>query len=161
MIKELTKENALDLVPIFMELENYYFGKDAASEPEIQDYLVNKVFSQNSGVSIVAFYHESTVIGFATFTVMYPAPKLSGQVFMKDLFVSSMVRGKGIGLKLMQHIAKIAIDNGCNRFDWTAESTNPRAGQFYQAIGASVVEDKEYYRLDDELINRFVESPVY
>ncbi|MCL9783246.1 GNAT family N-acetyltransferase [Vibrio sp. S4M6] len=158
MIKALTKENALDLVPLFMELEHYYFGKDAASEAEIRDYLSNKVFSQNSGVSVIAFYHGSNVVGFATFTIMYPAPKLSGQMFMKDLFVSSMVRGQGVGIKLMQHIARIAVASGCNRFDWTAESTNPNAGKFYQAIGASVVKEKQYYRLDNELLTRFLNT---
>ncbi len=52
---------------------------------------------------------------------MFPAPKLSGQMYMKDLFVSSSARGKGIGLQLMKHLATIALTHNCQRLDWTAE----------------------------------------
>lgn len=96
------------------------------------------------------------IVGFATITIMYPAPKLSGQLYMKDLFVSSHVRGEGIGFKLMKHITQIALDFDCNRFDWTAESTNPAAGQFYRSIGASLIKEKEYYRLEGDALSQFV-----
>jgi Acetyltransferase (GNAT) family. len=51
---------------------------------------------------IAAFDHDE-VLGFATYIIMFPAPKLSGQMYMKDLFVSSSARGKGIGLQLIKH----------------------------------------------------------
>ncbi|CAH0536848.1 hypothetical protein [Vibrio marisflavi] len=50
MIKELLKENALDLLPIFSELEEYYIGEDAAANEDIRDYLVERVFSRHSGI---------------------------------------------------------------------------------------------------------------
>lgn len=103
-------------------------------------------------------YNGNTVLGFATYTVMYPAPRLSGQMYMKDLFVSSKVRGQGAGVEIMKHLASIAINSGCQRLDWTAETTNPVAGRFYQSIGAKLVGEKEYYRFEGNDLSNFASS---
>lgn len=133
-IRTVDHESCLDLIPIFTELEQYYFKEQAATEKELAHYLKYKVFSEYSGVKVIAAYNNDTIMGFATYTVMFPAPKLSGQMYLKDLFVSSSARGKGVGLKLMKYLASLAINHGCHRLDWTAESTNPTAGRFYQSI---------------------------
>lgn len=154
----ISKDHCLKLLPIFVELEQYYFGDEAASENELASYLTQQVFSEHSGVKIVAAYDNDKIIGFASYTVMYPAPKLSGQMYMKDLFVSSSSRGRGVGLELMRHLASIALSNHCQRLDWTAESTNPSAGKFYQSIGASLIKEKEYYRFEGNALSLFATS---
>ncbi|MFH4497699.1 GNAT family N-acetyltransferase [Vibrio diabolicus] len=157
-IKQVRKNNCLDLLPIFNELERYYFGEKAASESELASYLKQQVFSEYSGVKVVAAYDGQRIIGFATYTMMFPAPRLSGQMYMKDLFVSSLTRGKGVGLELMRHLASIAVKNNCQRLDWTAESTNPIAGKFYQSIGASLIKEKDYYRFESNTLKIMAKS---
>ncbi|AQW57534.1 GNAT family N-acetyltransferase [Vibrio owensii] len=157
-IRTVDHESCLDLIPIFTELEQYYFKEQAATEKELAHYLKYKVFSEYSGVKVIAAYNNDTIMGFATYTVMFPAPKLSGQMYLKDLFVSSSARGKGVGLKLMKYLASLAINHGCHRLDWTAESTNPTAGRFYQSIGAERVNEKEYYRFSGDTLLEFSQA---
>ncbi|WP_411063482.1 GNAT family N-acetyltransferase [Vibrio rotiferianus] len=157
-IRAISKTNCLELVPIFVELEQYYFKEQAVSEHELTNYLKQKVFSEHSGVNIIAAYDNSIVLGFASYTTMYPGPKLSGQMYLKDLFVSSNARGRGVGIALMRHLASLAIEQGCQRLDWTAESNNPLAGQFYRSIGAELVSEKEYYRFADDALHAFAAS---
>ena len=157
-IRAINKTNCLDLVPIFVEFEQYYFNEQAASEKELTHYLKYKVFSEYSGVKVIAAYNDDTIMGFATYTVMFPAPKLSGQMYLKDLFVSSSARGKGVGLKLMKYLTSLAVNHGCHRLDWTAESTNPIAGRFYQSIGAERVTEKEYYRFSGDTLLEFSQA---
>ena len=38
---------------------------------------------------------DGPAVGFAAFAVVYPAPKLSEQMYMKDLFVAEAARGTG------------------------------------------------------------------
>lgn len=154
-IKTISKESCLDLVPIFVELDRYYFKEQAASENELTSYLKHQVFSEHSGVKIIAAYEQGVIVGFASYTIMFPAPRLSGQMYMKDLFVSSIARGKGVGIQLMKHLASLAVVSGCQRLDWTAESINPAAGQFYRSMGAALVEEKEYYRLASDALHEF------
>lgn len=157
-IRTVDHESCLDLIPIFTELEQYYFKEQAATEKELAHYLKYKVFSEYSGVKVIAAYNNDTIMGFATYTVMFPAPKLSGQMYLKDLFVSSSARGKGVGLKLMKYLASLAVNHGCHRLDWTAESTNPIAGRFYQSIGAERVTEKEYYRFSGDTLLKFSQA---
>lgn len=158
-IKQISATNCLDLLPIFVELEQYYFGDEAASEAELVEYLTQRVFSEYSGVKVVAIYDESAVLGFATYTIMYPAPRLSGQMYMKDLFVSAQARRRSVGVKIMKHLASIACRSGCQRLDWTAETTNPVAGQFYLSIGANLIKEKEYYRFEGQNLIDFASFP--
>ncbi|EEZ86985.1 conserved hypothetical protein [Vibrio harveyi 1DA3] len=157
-IRTVDHESCLDLIPIFTELEQYYFKEQAATEKELAHYLKYKVFSEYSGVKVIAAYNNDTIMGFATYTVMFPAPKLSGQMYLKDLFVSSSARGKGVGLKLMKYLASLTVNHGCHRLDWTAESTNPIAGRFYQSIGTERVTEKEYYRFFGDTLLKFSQA---
>ncbi|EGQ7904135.1 GNAT family N-acetyltransferase [Vibrio alginolyticus] len=157
-IRAIHKTNCLDLIPIFIELEHYYFKEKASSKHDLVHYLKSQVFSEHSGVNIIAVYDNDDVVGFASYTVMFPAPKLSGQMYLKDLFVSSKVRGKGVGLKLMKYLASLAIKCRCQRLDWTAESSNPTAGQFYRSIGATLIHEKEYYRFSGDALREFAKT---
>lgn len=144
-----------ELARVFVEMESYYFGSEAATYDEMFSYLTHKVFSVYSGVTVLGAWKNGTLVGFATFTLMFPAPKCSGQAYMKDLFTSAAVRGQGVGKSLMRFIAAFAIEHGCTRFDWTAETTNPKAAEFYLSLGASQLEEKQYFRLDHQCLVTF------
>ncbi|MDO6706891.1 GNAT family N-acetyltransferase [Photobacterium sp. 1_MG-2023] len=154
-IEPVTRAERARLVDIFLELEAYYFADQAASQSEIEAYLTDSLFAEHSGVRVVAAYTGGVIVGFATYSILYPSPKLSGQMFMKDLFVAASARGQKVGQALMRYLAKDAFTKGCRRLDWTAERTNPGAGRFYQSIGASQVAEKEYYRFSDEALAAF------
>lgn len=159
-IRMCNKGDSRELTKIFSEMEIYYFGSQQSSAEEISSYISNKVFSEFSGVSVLGSWIEGSLVGFATFTLMYPAPNCSGQLYMKDLFTSERARGKGVGTALMRFLARFAVGHGCNRFDWTAETTNPSATEFYLSVGASEVREKKYFRLEDEVLVKFSRAAI-
>jgi len=120
----------------------------------VKIYLTEKVFSTYSGVTVLGARLDGWFAGFATFTLMFPAPRCSGQAFMKDLFTLETARGKWVGTVLIKFIAEFALQQGCTRLDWTAEKSNPKAGEFYFSIGASLIEEKQYFRLESESLKR-------
>ncbi|MGP0820793.1 MULTISPECIES: GNAT family N-acetyltransferase [unclassified Serratia (in: enterobacteria)] len=144
-----------ELATLFVEMESYYFGEGSANYGEMRRYLAEKVFSTYSGVTIIGARKEGLLLGFATFSLLFPAPRCSGQAFMKELFTSKAARGKGIGKALIQFIAAFALEHGCSRLDWTAEKSNPRAGDFYLSLGASLIKEKQYFRLEDNDLKAF------
>ncbi len=157
-VRKITPHNNLDILPVLAELERYYFKENAASEAQLAQYITEQMFSEHSGVKVVAAYDGGQVLGFASYTVMFPAPNLAGQMYMKDLFVSSEARGRGVGLFIMKYLANLAIEIGCKRLDWTAENTNPSAGEFYKKIGANQLHEKEYYRFAGNELAEFAKS---
>lgn len=144
-----------ELATLFVEMESYYFGEGNVSYKEMQHYLSEKVFSTYSGVTIIGGRKEGILVGFATFSLLFPAPHCSGQAFMKELFISETARGKGVGRALIQFIATFALEHGCSRLDWTAEKSNPKAGDFYLSLGASLIEEKQYFRLENNDLKAF------
>lgn len=147
------------LVTVMGELYEYYFSGTQFSATELLDYLQHQVFAEHSNVQVIlAENNEQTVLGFATFSLLYPAPKLGGQVFMKELFTSANHRGQGVGKQLMRFIAQYALQHRCQRLDWTSETTNPNAVQFYHTIGATLVAEKQYFRFEGSALRALADG---
>jgi len=144
-----------ELASLFVEMEDYYFGRGVVSYEDMSAYLAEKVFSAYSGVTVVGARKNGVLVGFSTFSLMFPAPLCSGQAFMKELFTSEVVRGQGVGKSLIRLIAHFALKHGCSRLDWTAEKSNPKAGAFYLSLGAALIEEKQYFRLEGKDLETF------
>jgi GNAT superfamily N-acetyltransferase len=99
------------------------------------------------------------IVGFATFSTIYPGPGLKGGFFLKELFVSKSARGCGIGKILMRTLARMALDRGLTRIDWTADRNNRCLLAYYDGTGAVREDDKVFYRLKGEALKRFVIEP--
>jgi len=87
------------------------------------------------------FYHYSTWMGRPT-------------LFLEDVFVRPRFRGKGIGKALLLRLAKVAVDEGCGRFEWQVLDWNTPAIQFYESLGAKVMKEWLTMRVSgDELMS--------
>ena len=51
------------------------------------------------------------------------------------IFIDQEFRSKGLGKKLIGHVAKDAIKNGCGRLDVGASQSNVDANKFYSSLG--------------------------
>ena len=62
-------------------------------------------------------------------------------LYLEDLFVEPAHRGHGHGKALLKHLAGIAVERGCGRFDWSVLDWNVDAQAFYRSLGAIVMPD--------------------
>jgi GNAT superfamily N-acetyltransferase len=82
-----------------------------------------------------------TAVGFALFFPNYSTFLTQPGIYLEDLFVLPDYRGRGIGKGLIHQIARIAVDRGCGRLEWTVLDWNELAIGFYQYLGAVVLPD--------------------
>jgi GNAT superfamily N-acetyltransferase len=150
-----TKGDIDDIVDLFHRIDLHYFPDKAPAKKEISAYVRHNLFKEHCGVRVVLAKEGVKPLGIATFSILYPAPRTTGQLFMKDLFTVEEARGKGVGRALMRFLAKHALEMGCSRFDWTAETTNPGALEFYDRLGVPRIEEKIYYRLTGKKLASF------
>lgn len=68
-------------------------------------------------------------------------------LYLEDLFVEPEHRGRGYGRALLAHLARIAIERGCARFDWSVLDWNVDAQAFYRGLGATVMPDWRITRM--------------
>jgi GNAT superfamily N-acetyltransferase len=76
-------------------------------------------------------------------------------LYLEDLYVTPAQRGVGAGKALLQHLARIAVDNNCGRFEWSVLDWNAPAIAFYRSIGAVPMDEWVRYRLAGEALARF------
>ncbi|RYF36047.1 MAG: GNAT family N-acetyltransferase, partial [Comamonadaceae bacterium] len=67
-------------------------------------------------------------------------------------------RNLGAGKALLQHLARIAVENGCGRFEWSVLDWNEPALQFYRSIGAWAMDEWTRYRLAGAALEKFASS---
>ena len=121
-------------------LEQHLFG-----EPRYAEALI--AWSGNDAVGYALYFHN-----YSTFA---SRPSL----FLEDLFVRPIVRGRGFGEALLRHLARIAIDRGCVRFEWSVLDWNQRAIDFYRKLGAVPMDEWTVYRVSGDALERLASQP--
>jgi GNAT superfamily N-acetyltransferase len=128
------------------------------SEDETREYVRERVLGDDSDIRMALSLLNDKVVGLATFSIMYPSPHSAAQLYIKELYVDEKFRGQGAGRAMMKFLARYALDHGCSRLDWSAETDNPGAVEFYTAIGAKPVEEKVYFRFENDDLESFAKG---
>jgi GNAT superfamily N-acetyltransferase len=71
------------------------------------------------------------------------------------LFVLPDYRGQGIGKSLVNAVAKLALEKGCGRVEWSVLDWNAPAIAFYENIGADILPDWRICRLTGDNLRHF------
>ena len=143
------------LADVLHDMSRHYNGENASSRDTVYRNLVGNILGRDSDVRIVVGVENGRVLGLAMISVLYPASKERAQLFMKELYVLSEWRSRGVGEQLMHWIAAYAVAHNCVRFDWTVDAQNVGAVAFYRRLGATHVTDKLYFRFAGTDLQRF------
>lgn len=92
--------------------------------------------------------------GFALFFHNFSTFEGKPGLYLEDLFVAPEARGSGLGKALLAHLAAIALDRGCARFEWSVLDWNEPAIAFYRAIGARPMDEWTVQRLDGDALRQ-------
>lgn len=90
---------------------------------------------------------EGRPAGFALFFNNYSTWLGRPGIYLEDLFVLPELRGKGIGLALLRHLAQIAVKEDCYGMRWVVLDWNEPALKFYETLGAVKLGEWETMRL--------------
>ncbi|MGV7187765.1 GNAT family N-acetyltransferase [Xanthomonas axonopodis] len=101
---------------------------------------------------------DGQALGFAVYFFNYSTWLGRNGLYLEDLFVRPEARGKGAGLALLRHLAQLAVQRGCGRFEWSVLDWNQPAIDFYKAVGARPMDGWTVYRLDGERLAAFAAS---
>ena len=141
LIRELAEfEKLSHLVEVTPQtLRPHLFGPKPVAEA-----LVAEV-----GDEVVAF-----ALFFTNFSTFLGRPGL----YLEDLYVQPAQRGKGIGEALLKQLAKLAVQRGCGRFEWSVLDWNEGAIRFYEKMGATVMPEWRICRVTGDALKQFGSS---
>ncbi len=103
---------------------------------------------------------EGEPVGFALFFHNFSTFLGRRGLYLEDLFVEPDHRGKGYGKALLIHLAKLAVERQCGRFEWSVLDWNVDAQNFYQSLGATLMPDWRITRVTGDALLRLASRTV-
>ena len=155
-IREATSEDCALILHFINALAVY---EKLAEEVETDEAMIAEtLFSSNPKAHCLICEIDEEPAGFAIYFYNYSTWKGKYGIYLEDLFVSPEFRGKGAGKALLIHIAGIAINNDCARFEWSVLDWNTPSIDFYKSLGAKALDGWDIYRVDGENLKTLANS---
>jgi len=92
--------------------------------------------------------------GFALWFHNFSTFKGRPGLYLEDLYVRPAARGRGLGRRMLQELARLALARGCARFEWSVLDWNEPSIAFYRSLGAVPADDWTIYRVTGEALDR-------
>jgi GNAT superfamily N-acetyltransferase len=105
------------------------------SEATLRDVL----FGARPALESVLAQVDAVPVGFALWYLTFGTFAGRWGLFVEDIYIDQAHRGRGIGLALFRHMARIALERGCTDMQWNVLDWNAPAIAFYRRIGARPV----------------------
>jgi GNAT superfamily N-acetyltransferase len=136
LIKELAEYERLaqEVVATKEDIRKSLFGERPFAEAIIGEY-------ENNPISFALFFYN-----FSTF---------NGKpgIYLEDLYVKPAYRSMGFGRKMLVHIARLAKDRNCARFEWSVLNWNEPAIRTYEKLNAKPMKEWILYRLTGDALD--------
>src|SRR5438445_5489395 len=104
------------ILEFIRELAAYEREPQAVTATEAD--LVRDGFGAEPRFRVLIAEWDGRPAGFALFFYNYSTWLGRPSLHLEDLFVRPGARGKGIGLSLLAHPARVAVEDHCGRFQW-------------------------------------------
>ncbi|WP_028919920.1 GNAT family N-acetyltransferase [Pseudoxanthomonas suwonensis] len=116
------------------------------------------LFGTRPAAEVVIAECDGAPAGFALFFISFSTFLGKPGLYLEDLFVLPEFRGRGIGRRLMVHLAALAVARGYGRFEWSVLDWNTPAIKFYRSLGARPMGGWTVQRLDGEALRALAAS---
>lgn len=116
-----------------------------ATEELLREWIFEK---QKAEVLFVCA--EGQEVGFALFFHNFSTFLGRAGIYLEDIFILPEYRGRGYGKALFQELARITMERGCGRLEWSCLDWNRPSIEFYRSMDAEPMEEWTTYRLTGE-----------
>jgi GNAT superfamily N-acetyltransferase len=123
-----------------------------------EDDLRRSLFGARPYAEVILAKVDGETVGFALFFHNYSTFLGRPGIYLEDRFVVPERRGEGIGRELLAALARIAVERGCGRLEWSVLDWNEPAIGFYKRMGASVLDEWRLCRLTGDALARAAQS---
>ena len=157
-VRFANEDDADSLARLIQELLTFY-GMPLKYQRSFMSHTIeNSAFRENSGVRILLALQKGQAVGFLAFSVIFALATCQNSIFIQDLYIERKTRKSGIGRALMRTLVEFGLENGVTQIDWTADTWNSKAINFYEHITSLQKSEKIFYRLNKEKLNLFLKK---
>lgn len=156
-IRAATEADVQVLYDLILELASYEkLGEAVAGTAE---RLRRSLFELEAAEALLIETADGEAVGYAIFFTNFSTFECLPGIWLEDVYVRPEHRRGGIGLAIMEHLARIARERGYVRLEWCALAWNEPALNFYEKLGARRLDDWRMLRLEKDGISRLAGRP--
>jgi GNAT superfamily N-acetyltransferase len=108
------------------------------------------LFGERPVIEAVIATLDNEPVGYALFFPTFSTFLGKPGLYLEDLYVRPAARGFGVGRKLLEHLARITVERGWGRFEWSVLDWNEPSIAFYKKMGAKPMDEWTIFRLTGE-----------
>ena len=150
-IRPATPDDVPLIRQLIVELAEYERMRDAAVATDAQ--LREQLFGAQPAAEVLLGEVDGQPAGFALFFHNFSTFLGQRGLYLEDLFVRPQFRGAGLGKHLMASLARLAVQRGCGRFEWSVLDWNTPSIGFYRSIGAVGMDEWTVQRLEGDALH--------
>lgn len=151
------KQNDVPLILRFIQ-ELAAYEKCAHEVVATEEQLRETLFGQKQHAEVLLAYVQEQPVGFALFFHNYSTFLGAPGLYLEDLYIIPEARGMGYGKAMMVHLAHLAKERKCGRFEWWVLDWNKSAIDFYHSLGAVPMSEWTVQRVSGDALTQLAEG---
>ncbi|MBR7830807.1 GNAT family N-acetyltransferase [Actinospica sp. MGRD01-02] len=156
MIRPAKPEDVAEIHAMVRELAEYEKAPDEAKATPEQVH--GALFGDNPAVfAHIAEDESGDVVGMAVWFLNYSTWTGKHGIYLEDLYVRPSVRGTGYGKALLAQLARICVERGYPRLEWSVLDWNAPAIAVYRSQGAVPMDEWTVHRLTGDALRAMAE----
>ena len=151
-IRDAVPDDVATILRFIRELAE--FEREADKVVATEELLHEAMFGERPVAETVIAERDGVPLGMALFFHNFSTWTGWKGLYLEDLYVTPAARGLGVGKALLSHLAAIAVDRGCSRFEWAVLNWNQKAIDFYKAMGAEPMDEWIVNRVSGDALTK-------
>lgn len=120
-------------------------------EPDAVENTIATLGETLFGAEPRAFCHvverDGAIVGIAIWFLTYSTWTGRHGIWLEDLYVDDVQRGRGYGNALIASLARVCVERDYSRLEWTVLDWNAPSIAFYRSLGAAPMDEWTTQRL--------------
>ena len=152
IIRKATENDAAVILSLIKELAQYEHLSHEV-EATAED-IRRSLFGDRPVAEALIGEYQGAPVSFALFFYNFSTFVGKPGIYLEDLYVKPEYRSNGFGRRMLAHIAGLAKERNCGRFEWSVLDWNEPAIRTYDRLNARPMKEWILYRLTGEALNK-------